>query len=601
MEDKTVITWDLSDLFSGIDDPRIDETYRNGIDRAKEFSSKYRGNIDVPDLSARTLSEALSEYESLMQDVDKPLNYASLLFAADTSNPKYGAFVQDMTERRTEIAISLMFFELELMAIPEAKIAEIATDATLGRYRHYLWALRLFRDYRLSEAEERILEEKANTGSRAFSRLFEETVSNIPFKMEMEGKTETLTLPQVLALLRNNDREVRKAAAASLTEGLVSNGRTLTFIFNTLIQDKATEDRLRDYSYPEESRHLSNELDRKTVEVVVDTAVGAYDIVQRYYRLKKAILGYDKLTHYDRYSPIFAVEDKISFSRGKEIVLNAFDQFHEEFGNAARPFFENRWIDAEVRPGKRGGAFCSYVTADLHPYVFVNYLDRMDDVMTLGHELGHGVHSYLARPQGYLNFASVLPLAELASTFGEMLVFQSLIENTGLEGKLSMYAEKIESLFATIFRQAAMYRFEQRIHGIRREKGELTTEQYSENWQDVHQAMFGDTLELGDEHKYWWMYVSHFVGSPFYVYAYTFGELLVMSLYAMYEKRGREFAEEYLTLLKAGGSMTPADLLGRIGVDIHDPGFWKGGMEVLGQFIDQFEALYEEWKGAHKS
>lgn len=596
MNNITKVTWDLSDLFSGMDDPRIEQTLEDGLRRAEEFAAKFRDQVDVPNISAGELNLALEVYETILQDADKPLDYASLLFAADTSDPERGAFVQRMTERRTEISVRMMFFELELMAIPEAKMQEILNDEGIGRYRHFLWAVRLFRDYRLSEPEEKVLEEKANTGRRAFARLFEETVSGIVFSIDLDGKKETLTLPEILALIRHTDREVRKAAAASLTEGLVSNGRTLTFIFNNLIQDKATEDRLRDYQYPEESRHLSNELDRETVELVVSTTVDHYPLVARYYHLKRQILGYDKLTHYDRYSPLFETTEEVPFEKAREIVLGAYSQFDKTFGDVAGKFFDEQWIDAEIRKGKRGGAFCSYVTPDLHPYVFLNYLNRMDDVMTLGHELGHGVHAYVARSKGYLNFSSVLPLAELASTFGEMLVFQSLLEGASIENKLALYAEKIESMFATIFRQAAMFRFEQSIHLLRRNKGELTTEEYSALWQEDQQAMFGDSIELGEEHRFWWMYVSHFIGSPFYVYAYTFGELLVLSLYAMHKEQGDAFPPKYMELLQTGGSMKPADLLSRIGVDIHDAAFWKGGMDVMTGFIAEFEDLYREWK-----
>jgi len=593
--EKTTVKWDLSDLYSGMDDPRIEETLATQLKRAEEFAVRFRGNIDSPDLTADMLRDALAEYESIQQELDKPLTYASLLHAANTSDPARGAFLQRMRERTSDIIVRLVFFELELMAVPEEAIQKLMTG--LERYRHYVWAERLFRDYRLSEPEEKILEEKANTGRRAFSRLFDQTVANIPFKMTRDGKEETLTLPEVLNLLRDPDREVRRTAARTLTEGLVPNSRTLTYIFNTLLQDKAVDDRLRDYSYPEQARHLSNELDRETVEVVVKEAVEHYPIVARYYRLKREILGYDRLTHYDRYAPLFATKEEVAFDRGKEIVLASFREFSPAIASAACDFFENGWIDAEVRKGKRGGAFCSYVTPDLHPYVFVNYLNKLDDVMTVAHELGHGVHARLAAAkQTYLNFSSVSPIAELASTFGEMLVFESLQNQASLQDKLALYASKIEDSFGTIFRQAAMYRFEQAIHSMRREKGELTTETFGEIWHARQQEMFGDSVVLEEEHKYWWMYVPHFVHMPFYVYAYTFGELLVMALYAMYNKEGPAFAPKYIKLLETGGSEKPADMLSEVGIDIQDPAFWRGGLGVLEGFVAEFERLYGEWK-----
>lgn len=596
MSSEHTPVWDLADLYAGIDDPRIEATLTEHLRRADEFAEKYRGRINSSDLTADTLWNAIIEYETILQEADKPLNFASLLFAADTSDPARGAFLQKMRETHSQITIKMMFFELELMEAPEEQMALIVTDPVLEEYRHYVWAQRLFREHHLSEPEEKVLEEKANTGRRAFTRLFEQTTSGMCFDVTVGGETKTLTLPEVLALLREPDRETRRLGAAALTEGLVSNSQTLTYIFNILIQDKATDDRLRRYEFPEQARHLSNELDPDTVELVVSTAVRNYPLVARYYRLKREILGYDKLTHYDRYAPLFETKEQVPFARAKEIVLSSFNKFSPIIGGAAEEFFTGRWIDAEPRKGKRSGAFCSYVTPDLHPYVFMSYLDRMDDVMTLGHELGHGVHASLSRSQSYFNFASVLPVAELASTFGEMLVFEALQAQADLDDKLALYAEKIEGAFATIFRQAAMYRFEQAIHAARREKGELTLEQYGEFWQQLQQEMFGDSVEMGEEHRFWWMYVPHFINSPFYVYAYTFGELLVMSLYAMYKREGASFAEKYIGLLKVGGSMTPAEMLGRVGIDVRDRAFWQGGIDVLEGFVDQFEGLYREKK-----
>lgn len=591
---NTAVTWDLSDLYSGMDDPRIEAALAAQLARAETFAAKYKGKIDSPDLTAPMLREAIEEYESILQEADKPGSFASLLFAADTSDPKCGAFLQRMRERHSDITVRLIFFDLELMGVPEERMSVLLRDPVLDAYRHYLWALRLFGEHRLLEPEEKILEEKANTGRRAFARLFEQIVSNIQFRSPKNGRRKTITLPEVIALLRDADKETRRAAAASLTEGLAGNDRTLTYVFNTLIQDKAVDDRLRRYEFPEQPRHLANELDRDTVELVVQIAADRYPLVAEYYRLKREILGYDKLMHYDRYAPLFATKEEVSFDRAREIVLRSFSRFSPVLEDIAGEFFENRWIDAEVRKGKRGGAFCSYITPDLHPYILVNYLNRMDDVMTLGHEMGHGVHSYLAREQSYLNFAPVLPVAELASTFGEILVFETLQSEAGREDRLALFAEKIEGAFATVFRQAAMYRFEQEIHARRREKGELTTEEFSAIWQRRQQEMFGDSVELGDEHRLWWMYVSHFVNSPFYVYAYTFGELLVMSLYATYRKEGASFAPRYIELLRAGGSCKPSEMLSRLGLDIHDPAFWQAGMDVLAGLVQSFGELYRQ-------
>ena len=596
MVKSSTVIWDLSDLYDGISDPEIENTLKTSLARAEEFSSKYKGKIDSPDLIAQMLRQALKEYERILQESDKPKSYAELLFSADTSDPKLGAFLQRMRERHSQIAVRLMFFGLELMAIPEEQMEKLLADSMLEKYRHFIWAQRLFREYRLSEPEEKILEDKANTGRRAFTRLFEETVSNMPFHVAGQGNGESITLPEALALLRDSDRDTRKAAASGLTKGLTPNSRTVTYIHNTLIQDKATDDRLRKYQYPEQSRHLANEVDPATVELVIKTAEDHYPLVARYYNLKREILGYDKLYHYDRYAPLFETSEKMPFDKGREIVLGSLGEFSPVLSDIAVKFFDNHWIDAEVRKGKRGGAFCSYITPDLHPYIFLNYLNRLDDVMTLGHEMGHAVHAYLAKGQSYLNFAPVLTVAELASTFGEMLVFERLQAAANLPDKLALYADKIEGAFATIFRQAAMYRFEQAIHNMRRDQGELTTEQFSAKWQELQQEMFGDSVELGEEHRLWWMYVPHFINTPFYVYAYTFGELLVMALYAMYRRERETFPLKYIELLKTGGSSTPAEMLSRIGINIHDPGFWNGGMSVLAEMVDRFKILYQEWK-----
>jgi len=593
--DTAPVRWDLSDLFSGIDDTRISQTMATILARAEWFEKEYRGTINTPSLTANHLLSALREYEAILQEESKPHNFASLSFAADTSDPARGALLQQVMEWGTQVAIHLLPFELELMEVDDAIIAPVLADPLLDNYRHYVQTHRAFREHRLSEPEERVLEEKATTGARAFVRLFEESVSNIVFQVEYGGKVEQLTEPEVLALMRSPDREVRRAAAAGLTAGLKANERLLTFVFNTLVQDKATDDRLRRYSRPEASRHLANELDDATVEVVVRTCEEGYPLVARYYQLKREILGLPELTHYDRYAPLFQSQRMVPFPEAKEIVLDAFERFSPTMRAAAEAFFSNRWIDAEPRKGKRGGAFCDYVTPDLHPYVFLNYLNRIDDVMTLAHELGHGVHSYLSREQTLLNFHGTLPIAELASTFAEMLVFERLRRTSDREDRLALYAEKIEGSFSTIFRQAAMYRFEQDLHQARRTQGELTSEAVGQMWQRRLQAMFGDSLTLGEDHRLWWMYISHFVASPFYVYAYSFGELLVFGLFSRYMAGGAPFAEKYLELLRLGGSLSPRDLMARVGIEIRDPEFWRSGMRVLEDMVAEFE---REYRGA---
>jgi oligoendopeptidase F len=588
------VHWNLGDLYSGIDDPRIDETLNASQARAERFERDYKGKINAPVLTAETLGAALREYENIQQEASKPGYFASLLFVTDTGDQARGAFLQKMREAGTRLALPLLFLDLELAAVPDDVIEPLLDAPPVAPYKHYLGTVRAAREHLLSETEERLMEELANTGGRAFDRLFDETTAGATF--DLDG--EELSQAQVLAKIMNPDRETRRRAAAAFTEGLEKQSRTVTFIFNTLMQDKSVKDRLRCFATPQASRHLDNELTEETVSLVVDTVVRNYPLVARYYHLKREILGLDTLTHYDRYAPLFEAEEIITYPEAQRTVLDAFGDFSPEMRRRAAEFFDKHWIDAPAMKGKEGGAFCSYVTPDTHPYVLLNYLGRMKDVMTLAHELGHGVHASLSRAQSLLNFHGTLPLAELASTFGEMLVFEKVTAQASLKDKLALYAEKIEGAFATIPRQTAMYRFEQAIHEHRRTKGELTTEEFGERWQREVQLMFGDSVELGDEHRLWWSYIGHFIGSPFYVYAYSFGELLVLSLYRQSKKEGPAFAAKYLAMLEAGGSLTPQELMSKVGVTLDAPAFWQGGFDVLAGLVGEFEALWHDYRQA---
>ena len=588
------VHWNLSDLYSGMDDPRIDQALDAALTRAQKFQADYKGRLSSPDLTAETLGAALHEYEALQQDSSKPAYFASLLFTTDTSDPTRGAFLQKVRERGTQLAIPLLFFDLELAALPEDVFAPLVQSAPVAPYAHFLHELRLYREHLLSEPEERLLEETANTGGRAFRRLFSETVSNAVFMFRGEAMNQAT----VLSHLYDADPDTRREAAQAFTQGLQANYRTVTFIFNTLLQDKNVSDRLRHYDYPEQSRHLANELPRETVDLVVDTVARNYPLVARFYHVKREILGLDTLTHYDRYAPLFEADGVVSFPDARQIVLDAFGDFAPEMRERAGEFFDKGWIDAPPAPGKEGGAYCQYVTPDLHPFVFMNYLGRMRDVMTLAHELGHGVHASLSRKQTLLNFHGTLPLAELASTFGEMLVFERVQASANVKDKLALHAQKIEDSFATIPRQTALYRFEQAIHKHRRSQGELTPDDFGNLWQQEIQAMFGDSVQLGDEHKLWWSYIGHFVNSPFYVYAYSFGELLALSLYRQAQTGGPEFAQKYLEMLSAGGSLSPQQLMAKVGIALDDPAFWQGGFEVLEGLVSRFEQLWKEYSQA---
>ncbi|MBQ0105020.1 MAG: M3 family oligoendopeptidase, partial [Armatimonadetes bacterium] len=586
--------WDLSPLYTSEDN--IEKDLAEAKRLADDFEKKYRGKIKSPSLVADILYNAIKDTEKITRLVYRPDMYAALKFSADTGDPKNGKLMQAVQEKVTEISVKTMFFELELMEADENIINSVLADPRLAEYRHFVKTARVFNDHKLTEACETIMEEKANTGSRAWDRLFDEVLSSAEFRIEIDGEEKILNEPGILAYLKDPDRDVRIKAGKSLTEGLLANSKVLTFIFNTLVNDKAINDRLRKYSYPQESRHKSNELSKNVVDLVIKTCTENYDMVSRFYKIKKEILGLPELTHVDRYAPLALEEKPVSYEEAKEIILSAFGSFSDRFRDIAQDTFTGHWIDAEPRQGKRGGAFCMSGIPEINPFILCSYLDRQDDVMTLAHELGHGIHAVLSSEQNIFNYEATLPVCENASTFGEMLVFEKLVAEASLEEKLALYAAKIESIFATIFRQAAMYLFESDLHRERREKGELTCDEISALWQKNIQAMFGDSLILGEEHKYWWLYVSHFIGSPFYVYAYSFGELMVLALFGLYKKNPKDFVPKYIKLLSMGGSVSPEDLLREVGFDINTPEFWNRGIAMLDSLMTEFEAIYKAWK-----
>ena len=583
-------TWDLSDLYNGVDDSQLDTDLNSMVNQAAKFEERYKGRIASTDVTADLLCSALNDYEALMTAQYKPGSYANLLFSTDTADAQRGALLQRTREIGSTAATHLIFFDLEIGKIPQETFDQIIEDPQLAPYRHYLEHERALAAHHLSEAEEKILEETANTRGRAFGRLFTEITSRQTFRMD----DEELTQSELLVNFYNPDRETRKAAAAALTDTLKQDAHVLTFIFNTLLHEKQILDGLRGYSSPEASRHLNNEVDEAVVNTVSDVCVNNYDIAADYYQLKRQLLGLDELTHYDRYAPLLGDRGNIPFDEAQGMVMDAFGRFSPQLAEITEPFFSKRWIDAELRAGKRGGAYCAGVTPDLHPYVFMNYTGKPRDVMTLAHELGHGIHDVLASKQNLLNYHPVLPLAETASIFGEMLVFdqlQSTLEST--EERLALLCGKIEDIFATVFRQIAMYRFEQEAHRLRREKGEQTTEAYCELWQRMMQEMFGDSLALGEDHQWWWLYIPHVFQLSFYVYAYSFGELLVLSLYAQYQRDGESFVPRYFDLLSAGCSATPSQLVADMGIDIVSPDFWQGGCDLIREKVEQAKALAE--------
>ncbi len=578
--------WDLTDLYAGMDDPALIADLDAADAEADALDADYRGRVGG--LNAQELATMLARYEALRERAAKAGTFASLNWTQNTEDPARGALLQKVTERGSRLGQKLVWLDLELAHAPDEAANAWFAAPELAKYRHWLEMVRLYRPYLLSEAEEKILAEKSVTGRSAWDRFFDET--HAAQRYEFDG--ETLSRDQVLSRLYSPDRETRQRAAQVVTDGLRDLKRTTTYIFNTVLADKASDDRLRKYPTWITSRNLSNEVDDATVDALVEAVTSRYDIVARYYRLKAKLLGLDELYDYDRYAPLPAADRNYPWAEAKQIVLDAYRAFHPQMAEVAGMFFDRNWIDAPPRPGKYGGAFSHGAVPSVHPYILLNYDAKPRDVMTLAHELGHGVHQKLSGAQGLLQADTPLTTAETASVFGEMLVFNSLMEReTSPQVRLGMLTQKIEDAFATAFRQISMNRFEHAIHTARREEGELTTERFSELWMGTQRAMFGDSVTLTDNYGLWWSYIPHFIGTPGYVYAYAFGQLLVLALYARYKQVGGDFPERYLAMLTAGGSDWPHEIVKPLGVDLQDPAFWRGGLGILEEMVAEAEDL----------
>lgn len=581
------VRWNLGDLYTSTDE--LEQDLKEADQEAEAFAEKYRGQLES--LDSDSFAAALREFEELHDVLGRAYTYAYLNWSTDTSDAARGALLQHVRETYTRIAQKLIFFELEWATMHEARAAELLDADALRQYRHYLELQRLRKNHLLSEAEEKILAEKSITGRGAWNRFFDETLGAARFVIDAEELTEQ----EVLSRLHEPEREVRRKAAMALTDGLQRHLRSLTFVFNTILADKASDDRLRGYESWLSSRNLSNEVSDETVAALVATVASRYDLVARYYRLKRRLLGLDELFDYDRYAPLPEAGARYSWSQAKDIVLDAYSEFHARMGSITEEFFEKRWIDAPVAAGKRGGAFSHSAVPSVHPYILMNFTGKIRDVQTLAHELGHGVHQYLARNQGVLQSDTPLTTAEMASVFGEMLVFQRLMRREDEpRTKLAMVVGKIDDTIATVFRQIAMNRFEDRVHTARRGEGELSSDDFAEHWMATQRDMFQGSVTLGEHYRFWWSYIPHFLHTPGYVYAYAFGELLVLALYARYMEEPTGFPERYLSLLEAGGSDWPDILVGRMDVDLSDPNFWKLGLSAIEDLILEAETLARE-------
>jgi oligoendopeptidase F len=586
------VAWDLEPLVDGEGEAGADRLLAEAGQRATAFAQQHAGK--VADLDGPGLAAAVQELGDLSELVGRAGSYAYLRFAVDTADPANGALLQRVQELGTAIETKLLFFELEWAALPDERADELLGAESLDQARHHLRNARRYRPHLLTEAEEKVMAEKSVTGSAAWSRLFSEVTTAV--RVQLDGADEPVALDVALANLMSPDRELRAHVARQVSIALEPTLRIRGYILNTLMADKATDDRLRAYPSWISSRNLSNEASDESVQALVDAVRESYEIPRRWYRLKARLLGVERLADYDRMASVGGEEQKAyDWDEAKSIVLDSFADFSDVLADGARRFFDENWIDAPVRPAKRGGAFCAYVVPSVHPYVMLNYTSKRRDVLTLAHELGHGLHAYLARDRGVFEQHTPLTLAETASVFGETLVFARLLGAAETpESRLTLLAENIEGSIATVFRQVAMNRFEELAHTARRTEGELSIERISELWRESQEEMLGDAVEVTDGYKTWWSYVPHFIGSPGYVYAYAYGQLLALSVYGRYLAEGESFVPKYLELLSAGGSKSPEELAAIAGLDLTDPGFWRAGLDLVKNQLEQAEAAAEE-------
>jgi oligoendopeptidase F len=585
------VTWDLTDLLDGhreLGDPTAAvEALLDAAEKdAEAFSGRYRDRL--AELDSAGLAEAMHSIGDIEDAVGRAYSYASLWFSTNTADPPRGALLQRVQERATVIGTQLVFWELEWAAVDDEQAEAMLAGEGLDFCRHHLRSARRYRPHLLSEPEEKLMSEKAVTGRSAWSRLFEEVTSAIEVKLpELDAP---VALEIALARLSSPDREIRRMSAEAVTAALQPGLRTRGYVFNTLVADKATDDRLRHYPHWLSSRNLSNEASDESVRALIDAVVARYELPRRWYRLKAQLLGIDRLKDYDRMAAVTDHEETVPWHEARDMVLDSYSGFSDELGGVARRFFDDHWIDAPVRPGKRGGAFCAYTVPSVHPYVLLNYTAKRRDVLTLAHELGHGVHAALGGRQGIFHMSTPLTLAETASVFGETIVFGRLLDRASTpESRLDLLASSIEGSIATVFRQIAMNRFEDAVHTSRREEGELSVDRFCELWTRSQEDLLGDAVEVTEGYRSWWSYVPHFINTPGYVYAYAYGQLLALSVYARYEQEGDAFVPAYLELLSAGGSKPPEELGRIVGIDLEDPGFWDHGLDLVERQLDAAE------------
>jgi oligoendopeptidase F len=584
--------WNLADLYPSMDGPELARDIERAMGEAVTFEEAWKGKLEEEAKKGADgrLGAAMVAYEALDELMGRIMSYAGLIYAGDTSDPKRAKLYGDLQEKMTDASSHLLFFTLEMNRVDDTVMdAAMDADATLGRYRPWIVDLRKDKPFQLEDRVEQLFHEKSVTGRGAWNRLFDETMTELRF--EVDG--ETLMLEQTLNLLQSPDGEVRRKASEALAKTFGANLRLFTLITNTLAKDKEISDRWRGFDDIADSRHLANRVERAVVDALESAVRAAYPrLSHRYYAMKAKWLGMEQMNNWDRNAPLPETpQATIGWDEAKETVLSAYRGFAPEMADIAKRFFDGRWIDAPVRPGKSPGAFAHPTVPSAHPYVLLNYQGKPRDVMTLAHELGHGVHQVLAAGQGSLMSSTPLTLAETASVFGEMLTFRSLLDRAAsARERKAMLAQKVEDMINTVVRQIAFYGFERRLHEERK-KGELTSDRIGELWLEVQAESLGPAIALRPGYETFWSYIPHFIHSPFYVYAYAFGDCLVNSLYAVYMNAEAGFQEKYFEMLKAGGTKHHSELLAPFGLDATDPAFWQKGLSVIEGLIDELEAM----------
>ena len=589
------VCWDLSDLYASSEDPKLSQDFKMLEEKSLDFENQYKPLFEkLTPSSGLPLFELLEDYKQIISAMSRIGSFAHLYFASKTNDASRGAFLQKIQTLLTDLHSHMLFFEVCWNRLDEKTVNRLISDPRLKNDLHFLKNMRRYAPHTLSEGEEKIMAAKSNISGSAFSRLFDEVVNGISFYINDNGKRVKKTEGEVLSLLHSPEREVRKNASDSLAEGLDANTHLLTYIYNMILADHRLSLKIRRYEHPIDSRNLANEIDRPSVFNLIETVKKNYPLAARYYRLKRRLLGLDKLYDYDRYTPVDLRDEKIPFSECKKIVLEGYYAFSEEAGRIAQMFFDKSWIDAEVREGKQGGGFCCATTDDLHPYILVNYTGSARDVMTVAHELGHGIHQYLARKVGILEMDAPLTMAETASVFGEMLIFEKILQDQkDPQKRLALICGKIDDNFSTVFRQIALTDFELKAHEAGLTEGELPHEKLSGFWMEANTSLYGDSITLTENYRHGWKYIPHFVHSPFYCYAYAYAQIFVLSLFQKYQEGKKAFLPKYFEMLSLGGSKAPEEIAKIAGLDIHSADFWQSGLSILEKLVTEAENLAE--------